>query len=169
MSRVARWNAPNRDRRVIEILRIGRRLTQMNTDTAGTKLRLGALTKIVIGAFYDVYNELGYGFLESVYQRAMEIALAEAGLQVRREVPIEVRFRNRRVGFFKVDLLVENVLAVELKSASALNAAHEAQILNLLRATKLEVGLLCNFGPRPRFRRFVFDNEHYGRIRVHPR
>lgn len=122
----------------------------------------------MIGVFFEVYNELGYGFLESVYEAAMEVALRQAGLGVRRQVPIEVRFRGQTIGDFRGDLVVEGVLLIELKAAKAIDPAHEAQILNYLRATDLEVGLLLNFGPRPAVRRLAFDNARKRRVPVPP-
>ncbi|MGH9602131.1 MAG: GxxExxY protein, partial [Terriglobales bacterium] len=130
------------------------------------ELKHRELTEKIIGVFYDVYNELGHGFLESVYQSAMEIALRDAGLRVEREVAIPVWFRSTDVGNFKADLLVEGCVLLELKTAQAIDRAHEAQIMNYLRATEIEVGLLFNFGPKPQFRRLVFENERK-KIRVH--
>lgn len=143
----------------------------MNADRTrlGAQFLHGELTKTVIGVFYDVYNELGHGFLESVYERAMEIALTGVGLAVHRQARLEVIFRGRSVGLFKVDLLVESTVALELKAGSALTGAHEAQLLNFLKASSLELGLLLNFGPKPNFRRLVFSSDRKAAIRVHPR
>jgi GxxExxY protein len=116
------------------------------------------LTGRVIGAFYDVYNELGHGFLESVYQSAMEVALREAGLLVGRQVSVPVWFRRHVVGDYIADLLVDNAVLVELKAVRTLERSHEAQLLNYLKATPIEIGLLLNFGPRPQVKRLVFDN-----------
>ncbi|MBX9583073.1 MAG: GxxExxY protein [Gemmataceae bacterium] len=116
------------------------------------------LTETVIGVYYDVYNELGYGFLESVYHNAMVLALRQKGLTVGSKVPVPVWFRGQLVGDFEVDVLVEDAVLLELKSARALDSAHEAQTLNYLRATPVEVGLLMNFGPKPQFKRFAFSN-----------
>ena len=116
------------------------------------------ITRRVIGVFYDVYNELGYGFLESVYQAAMVIALEEAGLRVARFVSVPVWFRSRRVGDFVADLMVEDVVFLELKAIRALDPAHESQLLNYMRATPIEVGLLLNFGPKPQVKRLIYDN-----------
>ena len=113
----------------------------------------------VIGVFYKVYNELGPGFLESVYQEAMALALSQAGLPVARQVPVDVVFRGLRIGTFRADLLVGGELVVELKAARSIEQAHVAQVLNYLRATRLEAGLLLNFGPRPQFKRIVYSNE----------
>lgn len=125
------------------------------------------LTEKIIGVFYDVYNELGYGFLESVYEESLAIGLAEAGMRVDRQVPVPVWFRNRQVGDFRADLLVDNAVLVELKAVRSLEPSHEAQLLHYLRATEIEVGLLSNFGSRPQFRRLLFDNDRK-KIRVNP-
>jgi GxxExxY protein len=112
----------------------------------------------VIGVFYDVYNELGPGFLESVYQEAMALALRQAGLSVRRQVAVDVVFRGLSIGTFRADLLIAGELLVELKAVRTIEQAHLAQVLNYLRATRLEAGLLLNFGPRPQFKRVVYSN-----------
>ncbi len=130
-------------------------------------LRHEELTAKIIGVFYDVYNELGYGFLESVYEESLAIALCEAGLGVERQVPVPVWFHGQNVGQFRADILVSASVLLELKSARALEAAHEAQLLHYLRSTEIEIGLLLNFGPRPQFRRLVFDNERK-KIRANP-
>lgn len=134
-----------------------------------SKLLHPEVTEKIIGVYYDVYNEIGHGFLENVYRNAMEIALAEAGLLVQREFPIPVWFRGQVIGQFRADLLVANCVLLELKAVQALDRSHEAQILHYLRATEIEVGLLLNFGgSRPQFRRMVFENASK-KIRVHPR
>jgi GxxExxY protein len=116
------------------------------------------VTEAILGVFYQVYNELGPGFLESVYLNSMAIALAQAGLHVEKEKAIVVRFRNQRVGEFRADLVVNEKVICELKASSALDPVFEAQLLNYLRATEIEVGLLLNFGPEPQPKRLVFDN-----------
>lgn len=116
------------------------------------------LTEKIIGVFYDVYNELGAGFLESVYQKSLALALESAGFAVRSRIDIPVWFRGQQVGQFVGDLLVENCVLLELKAARALDPAHEAQLLNYLRATDIEVGLLLNFGPRPVIKRLAYNN-----------
>ena|SRR5215467_4861640 len=134
-----------------------------------SKLLHPDLTEKIIGVYYDVYNEIGHGFLETVYRNAMQIALTDAGLFVQREFPIPVWFRGQEVGQFRADLLIEKVVLLELKAVSSLDRSHEAQILHYLRATEVEVGLLFNFGSlRPQFRRLVFENTKK-KIRVHPR
>jgi GxxExxY protein len=126
------------------------------------------LTEKVIGVFYEVYNELGSGFLESVYEQSLAIALSQAGIRVERQVPIEVRFRGQQVGDFRADLLVDGRVLLELKAARTIDQAHEKQLLNYLRATNIEVGLLLNFGLKPQFRRLVYENARK-QIRVDPR
>lgn len=117
------------------------------------------LTEKIIGVFYEVYNELGHGFLESVYEGAMAIALIESGLKTAHQVPTPVWFRGRLVGDFKADIFVERTVILELKAARVLEAAHEAQLLNYLRASDIEVGLLLNFGVKPQFKRLAYDND----------
>jgi GxxExxY protein len=119
-----------------------------------------ALTHAIIKVFYAVYNELGYGFMESVYKECMRLALTEAGFHVETEVPVPVHFRQHLVGVFKADLIVNNLVLIELKVCEALHKDHDAQTLHYLRATNIEVALLMNFGPSPRFRRFAMDNEN---------
>jgi GxxExxY protein len=125
----------------------------MNTD-----LKHGKITDQIIRVFYEVYNELGDGFLESVYQKSLVIALSSTGLDVCSAIEIPVWFRGIRVGSFEADVLVEKSVLLELKAARCLNARHRAQLLNYLRATEIEVGLLLNFGLKPEFKRLVFDN-----------
>jgi GxxExxY protein len=125
------------------------------------------LTEKIIGVFYDVYNELGHGFLESTYAEALTVALEEIGLGTAREVPVPVWFRGRKVGQYYADLIVDGVVLLELKAARTLESAHEAQLLHYLRATDIEVGLLLNFGLRPQFRRLLFDNARK-KIRENP-
>src|SRR5215467_1745554 len=106
----------------------------------GSKLQHRELTDKIIGVFYDVYNELGRGFLESVYEGAMAIALPQAGLQVERQYPVKVTFRGQVVGDFRADLTVERAVILELKTTAAIDSSHEGQLLNYLRATDIEVG-----------------------------
>lgn len=119
-------------------------------------------TERIIGIFYDVYNELGHGFVESVYENALCVSLNAAGLKVHRQVPIAVWYRGFHVGEFRADLVVNDVVLLELKAAKGIEFAFEKQILNYLRATNLEVGLILNFGPSAQFRRLVFENERKG-------
>ena len=128
----------------------------MNTDRHGFKHQ--EITEKIIGVFYEVYNELGHGFLESVYEKSFEIALTSIGLKVCRQIEIPVWFRGNQVGAFTADMLVEGSVLLELKAARALDISHQAQLLNYLRATEIEVGLLFNFGLKPEFKRLIFDN-----------
>lgn len=112
-------------------------------------------TRAVIGAFYYVYNQLGSGFLEGVYHRALGNTLERAGLQVEREAPLRVYFEGQDVGEFRADLVVNGRVIVEVKAVDRLVRAHEAQLINYLRASDLPVGLLLNFGPQASYRRLV--------------
>jgi len=114
--------------------------------------------------FYEVYNELGFGFLESVYREAMRIALGQIGLRVEAEVPVPVSFRGTIVGVFRADLVVNRRVVVELKTAESISKAHEAQVLHYLRSSAMEIGLVMNFGPDARFRRIVMQNARKKRI-----
>jgi GxxExxY protein len=126
----------------------------MNADQQG--LLHGELTDRVLRAFFDVYTQLGHGFLESVYEAALTIALNESGLKAERQVPISVRFRGRCIGEYRADLVVEDLLILEIKAQAALSPINEAQLLNYLKATGMQVGLLLNFGPKPQFKRRIF-------------
>ena len=130
----------------------------MNTDQVQMRGKHDDLTERVIGVFYDVYTELEYGFLESVYREAMRLALTQAGLRVATEVPVPVSFRGAVVGIFRADLIVNDSLPVELKAVDQVVRQHASQTMHYLRATSIEVALLMNFGPSPRFQRFVMDN-----------
>src|SRR5271157_6425830 len=99
------------------------------------KLKHFGITEGIIGAFYEVYNELGHGFLESVYREALACALASKGLRAEREKTVNVEFRNQVVGVFRTDLLVDSAVIVELKCARTIDKMHEAQLLNYLKAT----------------------------------
>lgn len=117
------------------------------------------LTEKVISAFYKVYNVLGYGFLEKVYERALAHEIKKLDLKVSAQQPLEVFYDNEKIGLYFVDLLVEDVLVIELKAADNLAPENEAQLINYLKASKLEVGLLLNFGKKPQFKRKVFTND----------
>jgi GxxExxY protein len=114
--------------------------------------------KILYAFFKIVYPELGYGFLEKVYENALLIAIQNLGLKVRLQAKMAVYFHSQIVGKYFADLLVEEAVIVELKAASQISSDHVSQLLNYLRATPYEVGLLLNFGPKPDFRRKSFDN-----------
>ena len=143
--------------------KMGRGRAQINAEffvvNGQTDLKYRDITDKILHAFYKiVYPQLGYGFLEKVYENAMVIALTSLGLKVQRQAKISVYFQKQIVGEYYADLLVEDVVIVELKAVSRLLSEHEAQLLNYLRATPYEVGLLLNFGPKPDFRRKAYDN-----------
>ncbi len=122
------------------------------------------LTGKILEACFEVSNELGAGFLESVYHKALFIALCQKGLQVRTEAPISVTFRGQNVGEFYADLLVEEKIIVELKAVSALAKEHIAQVINYLYASGMDVGLLINFGtPKMEYRRL--ERKNRGRVK----
>ena len=123
-----------------------------------TDLKHGLITDQILRVFYEVYNELGHGFLESVYHRSLALALKSVGLNVCSKVAIPVWFRGIQVGQFEADILVENCVLLELKAVRTLDSSHRAQLMNYLRATEIEVGLLLNFGEKPEFKRVIFDN-----------
>lgn len=117
-----------------------------------------SLSTTIVRTFFKVYNELGHGFVESVYERALAIAFEQDGVAFVRQAPIAVWFRGQSVGDFRADFIVGGVIILELKAVRALDESHEAQLLNYLRATEIEVGYLLNFGLRPTFKRLVFSN-----------
>ena len=118
------------------------------------------LTDVILNCFYRIYNDLGYGFLERVYQNALYYALIDEGLQCETEKSIKVYHNSRVVGDYRADILVENCVLLELKASEELNSANEKQLINYLKATDIEVGLLLNFGKKPQFRRKVFSNDN---------
>ncbi len=122
------------------------------------------ITGIILNSFYEVYNELGRGFLESVYEKSLAIVLEEKGLKVETQKEVPVFFRGISVGKFKADVVVEEKVVIELKAVKKIDPAHSAQLLNYLKATQIEVGLVLNFGDKPDFKRLVFEN-----IRNNPR
>jgi GxxExxY protein len=125
---------------------------------SGSLYKHSDLTEQVIGAFYAVYSVLGYGFLENVYVKALMIELPRRGMNVRDEFPIQVYYVGQLVGEYFADLVVNNLVILEIKAAKCLATEHEAQLLNDLKATPYEVGLLLNFGPKPETKRRSFDN-----------
>ena len=116
------------------------------------------LTDKIINAFYKVYNQLGYGFVEKVYENALAIELRKRGHEVAQPFPIDVYYDGVVIGEYKADLLVGDLVLCELKAARKLAAEHEAQLLNYLKATPYEVGLLLNFGPKPEIKRRATSN-----------
>jgi GxxExxY protein len=117
----------------------------------------GDITERIIGAAYEVYNTLGYGFLEKVYENAMMVELRLVGLKAEQQVPIVVVYKGEVVGEFVADIVVEDKVIVEMKAVSALDSIHEVQLVNYLKATGIEVGLLLNFGREMKIHRKVFD------------
>ncbi|MEW5845879.1 MAG: GxxExxY protein [Bacteroidota bacterium] len=117
------------------------------------------LTSKIIECFYQVYNTLGYGFLEKVYENALKIELEKSGLIVERQKPIKVYYGSEVVGEYFADLLVNDQVIIELKAAETICEEHEYQLLNYLKATSIEVGLLLNFGKKPEIRRKIFTNK----------
>ncbi len=116
------------------------------------------LIDVILKQFYRIYNDLGYGFLERVYQNALYFALVEQGLKCEAEKSIKVYHDGHVVGDYRADLLVEECIILELKACEELNPAHEAQLINYLRATEIEVGYLLNFGKKAKFSRKVYSN-----------
>jgi GxxExxY protein len=116
------------------------------------------LTQQIIRCYYNVYNSLGFGFLEKVYENALAIELKNAGINIRCQHRIDVFYQSSIVGSYYADILVADKIILELKAAACLIPEHEAQLLNYLKATNIEVGLLFNFGLEPEFRRKIFTN-----------
>ena len=128
----------------------------MNTDLQDLKYK--ELTERIIKIFYMVYNKLGYGFLEKVYENAMMIEFKKDDVLAVSQFAIKVVYEGEVIGEYFADVMVENKVIVEIKAAKKLALEHEAQLLNYLKATNIEVGLLLNFGPKPEIKRKVFDN-----------
>ena len=141
------------------------RIEQMITDK--TKILHANITEKIIEAFYKVYNTLGYGFLEKVYENAMRIELKQMGLKVDAQKNIRVHYRGYEVGDYFADLILNDLIILELKAAEAVCEEHEAQLINYLKATDIEVGLLLNFGKKPEFKRkiFMYSNKKSAEIR----
>ena len=117
------------------------------------------LTSKIINSFYKVYNTLGFGFLEKVYENALAIALRKADFNVKQQTPIKVHFEGVIVGEYFADLVVNDLIIVEIKAIEKLHPEHTNQLINYLKSTKLEVGLLLNFGPEPEIVRKIFTND----------
>lgn len=119
------------------------------------------ITQIIIRCFYNVYNQLGFGFLEKVYENALIVELKANGLDASRQIPIEVFYKEHSVGNYFADIIVENKIIIEIKAGeNGLIAEHELQLINYLKATKMEVGLLLSFGKRAEFKRKIFTNDN---------
>ena len=128
----------------------------MNTDYKDSKYK--ELTEKIIGIFYKVYNNLGYGFLENVYENAMVLDFKKENIPAVSQYAIKVLYEDEIVGKYFADILVDGKVIVEIKAARNLALENEAQLLNYLKATDKEVGLLLNFGPKPELKRKIFDN-----------
>jgi GxxExxY protein len=122
------------------------------------------ITQLAIKAFFQVYNDLGYGFLERVYQRSMAMATRGLGLSVTEQWPIHVHYGGTVVGEYFADMVVNDLVLIEIKAAKLILEEHEAQLLNYLKASRCEVGLLVNFGPKAEYRRKVFENSRKGNL-----
>lgn len=122
------------------------------------------LTGKILGAFFKVHQELGYGFSEKIYENSLVILLEEMGFKAEPQVELPVYFHGQKVGEYKADLIVNNVVLLELKAVEKIIEDHAAQLLNYLKATNIEVGLILNFGKTAEFRRKVYDNERKGSL-----
>lgn len=122
-----------------------------------TKYKYSKITEKIIESTFNVYNTLGYGFLEKVYENALIVELRNKKLNVEAQKPIKVFYKDKLVGEYIVDIIVEGKVIVEVKSVNSLNKIHEVQLVNYLKATKLEVGLLINFGEEMKIKRKIFD------------
>jgi GxxExxY protein len=116
-------------------------------------------TSVILKCFYKVYNSLGFGFLEKVYENAMMIELSNQGFYCQRQKPIKVHYFGQTVGEYFADIVIDDLIIIELKAAENLIEEHEHQIVNYLKATNIELGLLLNFGKLPQFKRVVFAND----------
>jgi len=123
-------------------------------------------TDKILRAFYIVFNELGFGFAEKVYENALMYEMQKMGLQCDNQLPIKVFYKQMQVGVYYADIVVENKVILEIKACGSLIEEHEAQLLNYLKATEIETGLLLNFGKEPQFRRKVFSNSNKSNPRL---
>lgn len=128
-----------------------------------TDFKYKEITDVIIKLFYKVYNELGFGFLEKVYQNALFMELGANGFEIEAQKQIKVYYNGRQVGEYYADIIVNNLVILELKAAECLVRANELQLVNYLKATDIEVGLLLNFGEKPEFKRKVFSNDRKNR------
>ena len=124
------------------------------------------LTGKILKAFYNVYNKLGFGFLEKVYENALLLELRSLGLSSHRQVPLKVYYNTFPVGEYFADIIINDSVIIELKAAESLAEEHELQLINYLKATEIEVGLLLNFGKKPAFRRKIFTNDLKKIVRI---
>ena len=115
-------------------------------------------TDIILKSFYKVYNNLGYGFLEKVYENALLYELRNQGLDCEKQKPLKVYYEQIQVGEYYADIIVNECIILELKAAESIAEEHEFQLINYLKATEIEIGLLLNFGKNPEFKRKIFTN-----------
>ncbi|MFM2367779.1 MAG: hypothetical protein RL619_75 [Bacteroidota bacterium] len=118
-----------------------------------------SLSDSILKVYYEVYNELGYGFLEKVYQNAMYFELKSQGYKVEAQKQIKVYYKSQIVGEYYADLIIDDLITLELKACECLMDEHQAQLLNYLKATKVEIGMLLNFGTTPEFKRLIYTND----------
>jgi len=128
-------------------------------NTASSSLLYADVTEQIIKSYYHVYNTLGYGFLEKVYENALAATVRKRGFDVVQQMPVKVFFEGVLVGEYLADLVVNGCVIIDVKAADDIHAAHEAQIVNYLKATPIEVGLLLNFGQEAQFRRRLLTND----------
>ena len=126
--------------------------------------RHSEVTGKILGAFFELHKELGLGFSEKIYESALEVLLTEVGLFVEKQKDIFVYFHGRIIGEYKADMIINGVVLLEIKSVEKLIDAHDAQLLNYLKSTEIEVGLLLNFGRQAEFRRKIYDNPRKGSL-----
>ncbi|PKQ62132.1 GxxExxY protein [Labilibaculum manganireducens] len=119
------------------------------------------ITGLILKAFFNVYNELGYGFLEKVYERAMVLELEHLDLEVEEQKRITVFYKDEKVGDYFADLIINDQVIIELKAVERIAPEHEVQLVNYLKATNIEVGLLLNFGAKPQYKRKVFTKNYH--------
>ncbi|HBU07536.1 MAG TPA: GxxExxY protein [Candidatus Magasanikbacteria bacterium] len=139
-----------------------KQIGQINTNYNPPEI--DASIRKILRAYYNVYNDLGYGFLEKVYERSLIIELQKLGLHGRAQVKIKVYYDGVEVGDYYADIIVENKIILEIKAAESLCEEHEAQLLNYLKATDIEHGILLNFGKKPEFRKKIYSNEYLSKF-----
>ena len=123
-------------------------------------------TDIILKSFYKVYNNLGYGFLEKVYENALLYELRNQGLDCEKQKPIKVYYEQIQVGEYYADIIVNECIILELKASESIAEEHEFQLINYLKATEIEIGLLLNFGKNPEFKRKIFTNKKKKSVKI---
>ena len=124
------------------------------------KLLHEEITEKIIKSYFKVYNTLGYGFLEKVYEKALAIELRKNGVDVKCQYPISVLYEGEIVGEYFADIIVNNIVVIELKATKEISEENECQLINYLKATNIELGLLLNFGKEPEYKRKIFMNKY---------